>query len=57
MAEIGADMLVERRINWGVDTIFSLPGDGSNGIDEAISLEVSCCDQPCRALRGTLQGT
>src|SRR6476659_5363459 len=31
MAKTVADMLVERLIDWGVDTIFSLPGDGING--------------------------
>ncbi|MCW5798665.1 MAG: Putative thiamine pyrophosphate-containing protein YdaP [Nitrospira sp.] len=30
------DLLVERLIQWGVDTIFSLPGDGINGIYEAL---------------------
>lgn len=29
-------MLVERLIDWGVDTIFTLPGDGINGIYEAL---------------------
>ena len=32
MGKTVADMLVERLIDWGVDTIFSLPGDGINGI-------------------------
>ncbi len=31
-----ADLLVQRLIDWGVDTIFSLPGDGINGIYEAL---------------------
>jgi pyruvate dehydrogenase (quinone) len=31
-----ADRLVERLIDWGIDTIFSLPGDGINGIYEAL---------------------
>jgi pyruvate dehydrogenase (quinone) len=31
-----ADMLVDRLIDWGVDTIFGLPGDGINGIFEAL---------------------
>ena len=31
-----ADVLVERLISWGVDTIFGLPGDGINGIMEAL---------------------
>ena len=36
MVKTVADMLVERLIDWGVDTIFSLPGDGINGIYEAL---------------------
>jgi len=36
MAKTGADLLVERLLAWGVDTIFSLPGDGINGIYEAL---------------------
>jgi pyruvate dehydrogenase (quinone) len=31
-----ADLLVDRLIEWGVDTIFSLPGDGINGIFESL---------------------
>jgi pyruvate dehydrogenase (quinone) len=31
-----ADVLVDRLIDWGVDTIFGLPGDGINGIMEAL---------------------
>lgn len=34
MARIAAEALVERLIDWGVDTIFGLPGDGINGITE-----------------------
>jgi len=36
MAATVADVLVERLIDWGVDTVFSLPGDGINGIFEAL---------------------
>src|SRR4051812_23133395 len=36
MAKTAADILVERLIEWGVDTIFGLPGDGINGIMEAL---------------------
>ena len=32
MAKTTADLLVERLIEWGVDTIFGFPGDGINGI-------------------------
>lgn len=31
-----ADLLVDRLIEWGVDTIFGLPGDGINGIFESL---------------------
>src|SRR5213075_145005 len=33
-----ADVLIEALIDWGVDTIFGLPGDGINGIMEALRL-------------------
>ena len=31
-----SDLLVERLMEWGVDTIFGLPGDGINGVFEAL---------------------
>lgn len=36
MAETAADILVEGLIDWGVDTVFGMPGDGINGIMEAL---------------------
>src|SRR5260221_9705920 len=36
MAKRTADLLVERLIEWRVDTIFGLPGDGVNGIFESL---------------------
>src|SRR5437868_10881561 len=36
MAKTAADLLVERLIDWGVDTIFGFPGDGVNGIFESL---------------------
>ncbi len=36
MAKTVGDLLVERLIAWGVDTIFGIPGDGVNGIFEAL---------------------
>lgn len=36
MAKTGGDLLVERLLEWGVDTIFSLPGDGINGLYESL---------------------
>jgi thiamine pyrophosphate-dependent acetolactate synthase large subunit-like protein len=35
MTMTAADALIERLIDWNVDTIFGLPGDGINGIMEA----------------------
>jgi pyruvate dehydrogenase (quinone) len=34
--QTAADLLVETLIEWGVDVIFGLPGDGINGIMEAL---------------------
>jgi pyruvate dehydrogenase (quinone) len=34
-----ADVLVESLIEWGVDVIFGLPGDGINGIMESLRLQ------------------
>src|SRR5579884_2684170 len=36
MAKTVADMIIERLIEWGVDTIFGLPGDGVDGMFEAL---------------------
>ena len=36
MAKTASDIMVERLSDWGVDTIFGLPGDGINGIMEAL---------------------
>ncbi len=36
MARTAADVMIERLIDWGVDTVFGLPGDGINGIMEAL---------------------
>jgi pyruvate dehydrogenase (quinone) len=36
MAKTTADVLIERLADWGVDLIFGLPGDGINGIMEAL---------------------
>ena len=36
MKKIAAELLVERLIDWGVDTVFGLPGDGINGITEGL---------------------
>src|SRR5205085_5800062 len=31
-----AELLIDRLIDWGVETIFGLPGDGINGLFEAL---------------------
>ena len=36
MAKIAAEALIERLADWGVDTVFGLPGDGINGIMEGL---------------------
>jgi pyruvate dehydrogenase (quinone)/pyruvate oxidase len=36
MDKIASESLVERLIDWGVDTVFGLPGDGINGIMEGL---------------------
>ena len=34
--QIASELMVERLIDWGVDTVFGLPGDGINGIMEGL---------------------
>src|SRR5260221_5887941 len=36
MAKTTSDVLVDRLIDWGVTVVFGLPGDGINGIMEAL---------------------
>src|SRR5579859_1001107 len=36
MAKTAADVMIEGLIDWGVDTIFGIPGDGINGIMESL---------------------
>lgn len=36
MAKTAADIMVETLLDWNVDTIFGLPGDGINGIMESL---------------------
>src|SRR4051812_31244669 len=36
MQKIASELLIERLADWGVDTIFGIPGDGINGIMEAL---------------------
>ncbi|MGV9302904.1 thiamine pyrophosphate-binding protein [Nonomuraea sp. NPDC003727] len=36
MARIASETLIERLAEWGVDTVFGLPGDGINGLMEGL---------------------
>ena len=36
MAKTAGDVIVETLVNWGVNTIFGLPGDGINGVIESL---------------------
>jgi len=36
MIVTAADVLIETLIDWGVDTVFGLPGDGINGLMESL---------------------
>lgn len=36
MTTTASDVLVDTLINWGVDTVFGIPGDGINGVIEAL---------------------
>src|SRR3982750_2138182 len=36
MAKTTADLLIERLLDWGVDVVFGIPGDGINGIIESL---------------------
>ncbi|MCA1731319.1 MAG: hypothetical protein LC751_18550 [Actinobacteria bacterium] len=36
MAKNTSDIIVERLLEWGIDTYFGLPGDGINGFFESL---------------------
>src|SRR3954464_15489100 len=36
MGDTGADVMIDSLIDWGVQVIFGIPGDGINGIMEAL---------------------
>jgi pyruvate dehydrogenase (quinone) len=38
MTKTVADLVIERLISWGVNTVFGLPGDGINGLFEALRI-------------------
>jgi pyruvate dehydrogenase (quinone)/pyruvate oxidase len=39
MAKTASDVMLECLMDWGVDTIFGIPGDGINGIMEALRIQ------------------
>ena len=39
MPQTASDILIDTLIDWGVDTVFGIPGDGVNGIIEALRLK------------------
>jgi thiamine pyrophosphate-dependent acetolactate synthase large subunit-like protein len=50
MAMTAADVLIESLIDWGVDVVFGLPGDGINGVMESLRylLPATICSKPER---------
>lgn len=38
MSTTASDVLIESLLDWGVDTIFGIPGDGINGVMEALRI-------------------
>jgi pyruvate dehydrogenase (quinone)/pyruvate oxidase len=56
--QTAAEVFVERLIEWGVDTIFGLPGDGINGFMEALGKSMDRIRQDSQAydLVGELGG-
>src|SRR5439155_26244722 len=36
MADTGGDVLIETIMDWGIEVVFGIPGDGINGIMEAL---------------------
>jgi pyruvate dehydrogenase (quinone)/pyruvate oxidase len=36
VTRIVSEVVVERLVDWGVDTVFGMPGDGINGMMEAL---------------------
>ena len=55
MARTAADVLADRLIDWGVRVIFGLPGDGINGIMEALRVRqerFGIHSGPPRGIRG-----
>ena len=41
MSRTAADILLEGLLQWGVDTVFGLPGDGINGIIGPVLIEAT----------------
>jgi pyruvate dehydrogenase (quinone) len=38
MSQTAADVLVETLMDWGVEVIFGIPGDGINGVMESLRM-------------------
>jgi thiamine pyrophosphate-dependent acetolactate synthase large subunit-like protein len=55
MAETTAEILVDTLHDWGVEVVFGLPGDGINGIMEALRKRRRRCmrPSPCSRLQGS----
>jgi thiamine pyrophosphate-dependent acetolactate synthase large subunit-like protein len=51
MSTNAADILVETIQDWGVDVVFGLPGDGINGIMEALRKKASTSDSSRHGMR------
>jgi thiamine pyrophosphate-dependent acetolactate synthase large subunit-like protein len=51
MAHTASDLFLERLIEWGVDTLFGLPGDGINGLMEACARARTGCAASASATR------
>jgi thiamine pyrophosphate-dependent acetolactate synthase large subunit-like protein len=47
MATTAADVLVDSLIDWGVNAVFGMPGDGINGLIEAFRLNSLSSSTSC----------
>ena len=50
MSATAADVLVDTLVDWGVEVVFGLPGDGVNGVIEAFA-------RPARRSASSRSGT
>jgi hypothetical protein len=49
MKRIAADVLIGPLADWGADTVFTLPGDGINGIRQGLRRHADLDHQPMLA--------